>query len=193
MCLWYELLYYSIVLLSLWFNVLLFKIDLTHSMFSFLRLTLLSVDIFLTLYYLVWHSSIWNLSQFPMLDHLVSFAFSTISNSLYSCKPLQNSLFLDSSIFLDSSTFDIGEFIRECVSDATLKCLRYLNIGGHDKMTNFTRVCSSIHSTMWKYTWAKYSMLVFGVTELKGCVAPLYTLVFNIQTFRLDELTSSYC
>ncbi|EYB87294.1 hypothetical protein Y032_0265g643 [Ancylostoma ceylanicum] len=40
----------------------------------------------------------------------------------------------------DSSTFDIGEFIRECVSDATLKCLRYLNIGGHDKMTNFSRI-----------------------------------------------------
>ncbi|KAK6735834.1 hypothetical protein RB195_018841 [Necator americanus] len=40
----------------------------------------------------------------------------------------------------DSSTFDIGEFIRECVSDATLKCLRYLSIGGHDKMTNFARI-----------------------------------------------------
>ncbi|VDK66099.1 unnamed protein product, partial [Cylicostephanus goldi] len=29
----------------------------------------------------------------------------------------------------DSSTFDIGEFIRECVNDTTFKCLRYLNIG----------------------------------------------------------------
>uniref|UniRef100_A0A0K0DAB5 Zyg-1-like serine/threonine protein kinase n=1 Tax=Angiostrongylus cantonensis TaxID=6313 RepID=A0A0K0DAB5_ANGCA len=40
----------------------------------------------------------------------------------------------------DSSTFDVEEFIRECVSDATLRSLRYLNIGGHDKMTNFTRL-----------------------------------------------------
>ncbi|VDL69595.1 unnamed protein product [Nippostrongylus brasiliensis] len=40
----------------------------------------------------------------------------------------------------DSSVFDVGEFIRECVSDATLKSLRYLNIGGHDKMTNFSRL-----------------------------------------------------
>ncbi|KAK6057034.1 hypothetical protein COOONC_05450 [Cooperia oncophora] len=40
----------------------------------------------------------------------------------------------------DSSTFDVGEFIHECVSEATLRSLRYLNIGGHDKMTNFSRL-----------------------------------------------------
>ncbi|XGW10815.1 hypothetical protein V3C99_012370 [Haemonchus contortus] len=48
----------------------------------------------------------------------------------------------------DSSTFDVGEFIRECVSDATLRSLRYLNIGGHDKITNFSRLAqfSSLES-----------------------------------------------
>lgn len=40
----------------------------------------------------------------------------------------------------DSSAFDVEQFVRECVSDATLRSLRYLNIGGRYKITNFSKL-----------------------------------------------------